>query len=563
MAAALKWFFALLVIGCGNTENVAVVDAPPPYEARHPATQAELSLGTPTLQTDGSATLQFSLDDRYPLAGAKLQIHELWLSARIWLNDQDLGEVSGGSFPAVVELPDILRPGPQNLRIMVTAAAAKSGLLQGARRDHNPHRPSIGEVVLHLAPESHIEWMAFPSRDQRVVPRAAVHQAPEGASVEFAVYLDGRLVQDLGSAPVIRGIAQAEPLDWEGNWWSPKTGAEALYQFSATLRDSAQQQVDRHIRRGGVRDISYSAGRVTLNGEASTLLAVRMEESWKNDGTDLREFTDLGVNAIEIHGSYPPEEWLELTDESGLQVVLLPRCDGEVFARPEDVDTHQSQLRSQQDQLALETVHHPSILFWTTEGTPQLARRLAKSFEGDPLNRLVTGRDIPALSLSPRDAGRLRGRVKGSWITEITNLPGTGPELSIQLFKQAIAAGAIGGVLPVSRNQPAMREIWERGIVNLAEELQGARVAHKPRRSSARLQITGLKSRSPVWLVSDHTLPTGSIPTTRGSADLRLFHEGPVELHQGSTSKPLTLETSSRTGSTQRVEIRRLSWASD
>ena len=560
----MRWFFAgLFLLACRGNDAAPTAEVLPAFEARQPFTQATLSLGTPTLQQDGSATLRFVLDDRYPLAGAKLEIQELWLSARVWLNNRELGEVTGGSFPATLELPDLLRPGSQTLRFELTAASAKSGLLQGARRDHNPFQPTIGEVVLQLAPKTHIEWMAYPTRDEKVVPRAAVHEAPEGAFVDFAAYLDGVLVQDLGRAPVIRGIAQAESVAWEGTWWGPDTGSEALFQFSATLLDANQNRIDRHIRRGGIRNLSYRSGQLTLNGTSSPLLAVRMEESWKNDGTDLQEFTELGVNTIEIHGSYPPREWLELTDESGLQVVLLPRCDGEVFARPEDVDALQTQLRAQQDQLALATLHHPSILFWTTEGTPQLARRLANSFEGDPLNRLVTGRDIPALSLSPRDTGRLRGRVQGSWITEITNLPGTGPELSIQLFKQAMAAGAIGGVLPVSRNQPAMRDIWERGFRELAQTLQGARIASKVHRSSARLEVSGLQPLTPVWLVSEHTSPAGAIPSNRGLAELSLFHRGPAVLHQGGNTKSINLENATRQGSTQRVESRRLSWVSE
>ena len=563
MATSLRGFIAGLLLGCGGTDTAPLENTPPSFEAQVPAQQALLSLGTPTLLADGSASLHFALDDRYSLAGAKLLVHELWLSAEVWLNDKALGSITGGSFPAVLELPNTLSPGPQTLQFRVTAAAAKSGLLQGARRDHDPHRPMIGEVVLHLAPESHIEWMAYPTRATKLVPRAAVHNAPEGASVAFAAYLDGALVQDLGSADVVRGIAQAEPLEWEGDWWSPESGSEALVQFSATLRDANLQPIDRQVRRGGVRDIAYRSGALTLNGSQSPLLAVRMEESWKGDGTDLLAFTDLGINAIEIHGNYPPKDWLELADESGLQVVLLPRCDGEVFATPEDVDRHQTQLRAQQDQLALETLHHPSILFWTTEGTPQLARRLANSFEGDPLNRLVTGRDIPALSLSPRDASRLGGKVKGSWITEITNLPGSGPELTIQLFKQAIRVGAIGGVLPVSRNQPGIREIWERGIAELAEEIGGARIAHQPRRTSARLQVTGLAPLAPVWLVSEHTPHVGSIPTKQGQAELRLFHQGEAELLQGNASRPLTLEKTTRQGSTQQVSTRRLSWASE
>ena len=566
MASALRWFFACIVFGCTGAEPTTSPPELPDFEAQYPNTQAVLSLGTPTLTMDSTGTayqgkLLFSLDDRYPVAGAKLLLNELWLNAEVWLNDQKLAEVSGGSFPGVIELPDRLRPGQHTLQFRITAAQNKSGLLQGARKDHHHDKPDIGEVLLHLAPKSHIEWMAFPSRDGKLIPRAAIEAPSPDSVVEFNVYRDGVEVQSLGRAPVIQGIAQAEPIAWEGEWWSPKTGAESLYQFSARLLDAQDIQLDRTIQRSGVRDLQYTNQEVLLNGEPSAFVAVRMEESWKRDGANLKELLSVGVNTIEIHGSYPPKEWLELADEAGIQIVLLPRCDGEVFAKPSDIDQHQQQIRTQQDLLAKKTLHHPSMLFWTTEGTPQLARRLSKSFEGDPLTRLVTGRDIPALSLSPRDVGRMGERIQGSWITEITNLPGSGPEQSLHLFEQAIEAGAIGGVLPVSRNQPSIRRIWIDGMARLAEQLGTGDFSQQKRRTSSRIQISGLQIGAPVWASTDHVLPTGSIASNQGTAEIQLFHEGPVAVIQGSSSKEVTLEKAWRQGAQRLESARRLQWS--
>ena len=85
-----------------------------------------------------------------------------------------------------------------------------------------------------------------------------------------------------------------------------------------------------------------------------------------------------------------------MANESGLMVVVLPRCDGEVFARPEDIDTHIKTIKAQHYSIAEHLINHPSMLFWTTEGTPQLTRRLSRTFHSDPMNRLVTGKEIPS-----------------------------------------------------------------------------------------------------------------------------------------------------------------------
>ena len=284
-----------------------------------------------------------------------------------------------------------------------------------------------------------------------------------------------------------------------------------------------------------------------------------MEETWKKDGANLRELLGVGINALEIHGSYPPEEWLQMANESGLMVVVLPRCDGEVFARPEDVDTHIKSIKAQHADIAAHLVGHPSMLFWTTEGTPQLTRRLSRTFHSDPMGRLVTGKEIPAVSLSLQNQSLTQLRA-GSWVTEITNLPGSRPETTLSLFERALNTGAIGGVLPVSRNQPEIHRIWTEGVKRLAAKVDLPAYTPKSHRSAMTLRIEGLQPGHIVWAEATGVAPIGAVASSTGEASLRLFHKGSVDLIHNSTSHTVLLDESSRFGTSSQKEAQRLRW---
>ncbi len=565
MAFALKLSPLWFLMACSNGDNQASPGPMAPVSAQYPHQQARLDLGAVSL-TAGSevglaeGSIQFTLDDRYPTEGAKLQFADLWSTAEVWLDEAYLGEVSGGSFPGEIEVGDFLRPGTHRLGLRVRSPGKKSGLLQGARKEIDYEKASVGGVQLHLAPAVHIDWLALPIEAGMVRAKASAPKAPEGATIRFEAALDGKLFQSLGKAEVHNGIAQAEAIEWGGPLWSPQTGSSALFQFSATLFDKMGEQLDQRIVRSGLRETTATKEGLLLNGKPTPIVAVRMEENWKKDGTNLDELLRVGVNSIEIHGTYPPQSWMNLSDEAGIQVVVLPRCDGEVMATSQDVLTHHKTLTDQQNRLAQSNLHHPSLLFWTTEGTPELMSSLAETFSKDPLGRLVTGGEIPAVSLSSRNPKPLRGMRPGTWITEITNPPGTGPEAAIHLFRAAMQKGAIGGVLPVDRNHPATRNTWLSLLQTLTESLHIALDTTKPRRSNSKVAISALKAEAPIWLEAPYVLPTGTMPDSKGTAKLSAFHEGEALLSHGSETRTVALRADTRQGNHLTSAERRVQW---
>jgi len=566
MAFALKLIPLCFLLACSNGDNPAPIPLPlAAVSAQHPHQQARLDLGSVSLSAGSEkglaeGSIEFILDDRYPTEGAKLQFADLWSTEEVWLDEVYLGEVSGGSFPGELEVGDVLRPGPHRLGLRVRSPGKKSGLLQGARKEVGYEKASIGSIQLHLAPAVHIDWLALPIESGKVSAKAFAPKAPEGSTIRFEAALDGQLFQSLGQAEVHNGIAQAEAIDWEGPLWSPQTGSSALFQFSATLFDKTGEQLDQSIVRSGLRETTASPEGLLLNGKPTPIVAVRMEENWKRDGTNLDELLRVGVNSIEIHGTYPPQSWMNLSDEAGIQVVVLPRCDGEVMATSQDVLTHQTTLMDQQNRLAQSNLHHPSLLFWTTEGTPELMRSLAETFSKDPLQRLVTGGEIPALSLSSRNPKPLRGLKPGTWITEITNPPGSGPETAIHLFRAAMEKGAIGGVLPVDRNHPAMRKTWLSLLQTLTQSLHIALDTTQTRRSNSTVVLSALKANAPIWLEAPFVLPTGALPNSKGTATLSAFHEGEAQLSHGTETRVVELRADTRQGNQRTSAERRIQW---
>jgi len=567
MAIALKLTPLLLLAACSSEEvphRTAVVLAP--AIAQNPFQQARLDLGNISLNAStesgmAEGTLLFNLDDRYPTEGAKIRFSDLWSTAEVWLDDLYLGNVDGGSFPGEIEVGDFLRPGSHRLGLRVRSPGKKSGLLLGARKEVDYNKASLGKIELLLAPAIHIDWLALPFTNGKVRPKAFAPKAPEGASVRFEAGLDGQTIQQLGEAKVLDGLAVADEIDWEGALWSPDSGSSALYQFSATLLDAEGKTIDHYVARNGLRETATSAKGFLINGKTTPVIAVRMEESWKNNETNFNELLQVGINSIEIHGTYPTQNWMNLADEAGIQVVILPRCDGEVMASEQDINLHQATLVNQQTRLAKSNINHPSLLFWTTEGNPESMKALAKTFSKDPLQRLVTGSDIPALSLSSRNPNTLLAVKSGTWITEITNPPGTGPETAIHLFRSALEKGAMGGVLPVDRNHRAMREIWLTQLQTFTESLDISTKTQTQRRSTSHVEISGLAKAAPVWLEAPFTMPQGALSDDYGKAEISQFHLGSATLSQEQNSRPVELVPNTRQGNQVQSAARRIQWS--
>jgi|GEM_PF-5767862 len=567
MANPLRHFWWILFAGCNSdpSPNAGEVELPPaPYTAQIPNQQALLNLGEPTLLPTAEpgvseAKMSFTLDNRYPMDDSVLIIHDLWSSAEVWLNQKHIGNVTGGSFPAELELGQKLRPGNHELRLKVKSPGKKSGFLLGARKEINYLQADIGFIQLRLRPQHNIDWIAFPFDGSKIQPTASINDAPEGATVSFLVTRDGKKLADLGEAQLKDGRAVAAETPWELLQWGPDTGSDALYQFGAILKNAQGEQLDALFERDGARSTGLEDQSFLLNKTPTRFVAVRMESNWEKDPQAFEELLSAGINTIEIHGSYPYQDWLKIADETGLFVVMLPRCDGEVKAGRRQVDTHAAAVSAQHKLLYKHTLHNPSLLFWTTEGSPDLMYALAGLFQDDPLERMVTGRALQALSLSSRNSAALQKLSKSTWITEITTRPGEGPQTSIILFERALKAGAIGGVLPVNRNNTALRKTWYERLQKL-DVPEATTFKKTPKRGNSFVWISQITDSAPLWLEAPFTTPTGVLANTQRYASIEVFHAGEATLRQNSQIVPIVLQPSSRIGTRQTPNAQRIQW---
>ena len=123
-------------------------------------------------------------------------------------------------------------------------------------------------------------------------------------------------------------------------------------------------------------------------------------------------------------------------------------------------------------------------------------------------------------------------------MTEITNLPGSRPETTLNLFERALDTGAIGGVLPVSRNQPQIHRIWTEGVQRLAAKANLPTYTPKAHRSAMHANPRTSTRVESSRVEAPGIAPVGAVASASGEASLSLFHKGPVDLfHNGTQTR--------------------------
>lgn len=150
------------------------------------------------------------------------------------MNGRALPPVTGALGPVVVPVGELLQPGRNRLQVHLEAPAEDTDFLATAGRfsDLQVTPP----LHLLLRPEEHLEQAWLPMKGKLVTPMARVHAPPKGAAVRFYALLDGKILQELGEAPVEEGLAVAPAARWGGPLWNPEEGKEdALFHLVAEL----------------------------------------------------------------------------------------------------------------------------------------------------------------------------------------------------------------------------------------------------------------------------------------------------------------------------------------
>ncbi|MCD0447021.1 hypothetical protein LO763_25725 [Glycomyces sp. A-F 0318] len=228
--------------------------------------------------------------------------------------------------------------------------------------------------------------------DRRISVRID-YAAAAPASLPLAVECDGRTVHteqvDLDAAGT---LAYEFELPWVAPW-SPQE--PRLSTLAVRLGGDDRRE------RFGLREVRTEHGRITVNGEAVTLLGVNRHELHPQFGhaqpeallvADVQQLRDLGCNFV--RGSHYPMDplFLDLCDESGILVwseSIGWQYPVEHLTDPAFVEAQLSHI----DEMVAAARNHPSVVLWgvlnecpswSDQGRPVYERLLGRLRELDP-----------------------------------------------------------------------------------------------------------------------------------------------------------------------------------
>lgn len=465
-------------------------------------------------------TQRFRLPERVP--HADLVLEGAWWTATVTVNGHALEPVTGGYAPVSVRVGEWLLQGENTLAVsVVPPGEAVASVQDGELRTFSP-LAGPPRLVLHGG-----SWV----RAAGLVgngARAIVEDAPEGSRVAFSAWRDGERVADLGSAPVLGGIATVRSGGEHLPAWDLGNGERALLWLNAVLA-SDDATLDTAAFRTGRAPVAVGTAGIEIGGVRRPLAGLR----WSGAAVDadLKWLAAAGLDAIELHGQPITEALLDATDEAGVAVAIVPRCDGRIrqgggTRRPigsADPASWANPLLDAQDARAIAAVlRHPSVVLWAMEAdqAQKPARLDGIARDGRP----IAGRDLPLLHGPPQPAG---------WQIEYT-ADVVFPE---QQLAAAIAGGATGGILPGPPGRAP--ESWLAGVTGA---LGGAGLAvPQARIGPARVDVPGLLPGDVVWLEAPGTERVGAVAGADGVAQLSLWFEGAATVTLPSGSQPVTL----------------------
>lgn len=449
-------------------------------------------------------------------SNAELVLDGMRWSAVLTVNGHELAPVTGGPGPARVPLGGALRAGSNALTLTIEGPRGVDALLTGSRHD---------SVALSGPPR--LEFLPAADRIEQLAGRldeagaTAVIEATGGVRVDVVATLDGRVLQQLGTASLEAGQAQTSPVGWQGERWPE--GDQDLVFLWATLRDAAGRILDQRGLRTGFRTVALEGADLEINGASVHLLASRKWE--RSLGRTLWDGFQSGGNALELHGLPPAEAWMARTDELGVYVVDMPRCDGHVHATAARVAALATELAAQDRAVVRAMAGHPSLVLWSMEGQTRVFEPMLERLRADPVSRITAGLDLPSVALSPTTP--LVPDAQPWWNNEV-NMGGrqrpTG-EVAAARMGEIFAAGAIGTHIPNWGGGQGDRRSGQLAWQTTARDA-GVDAPASSRRAAARVEVTGLRPGQTAWATAPRHPVVGAIAGSDGTAALELWHEG-------------------------------------
>lgn len=325
------------------------------------------------------------------------------LSAKVWLNGEQIGQVERAFLPFGFDITALARTDDRNLLVVRVE--------HGLSTTRTPVGASNDEGAFHTSPPTGYDFFPFGGiiRRVRLLTVPAVHivdlaVTPISLSPEGAVHVSCDVCDDFtGTAElslrgrdasatldVVNGAAQGD-LSWsEFVVWAP--GNPHLELLEVKLFDRGGL-IDKYWTSFGLRTIQIDGSQLLLNGEPTFLKGFGRHEDFPVIGrsvsdpvivrdTELMRWT--GANSFRT-SHYPySEEALDHADRTGMLVISETSGVGLNFWEDESIVAQRFNfLNAELGELIRRDRNHPSVIAWSVANEP----RVTKPGSGEAPNR--------------------------------------------------------------------------------------------------------------------------------------------------------------------------------
>lgn len=470
----------------------------------------------------------------FPMGGAALVLSGVYGQATVSLDGAVIAMVPAGPGPTEVDLEGKLTTGAHTVDIALTRIGVPPPMILGGDRRTTPML--VDPPVLLLRPTSHVTRIAVPVAGGQARPTAMVANAPDGATVRFLATLDGAIVADLGTGPVIDGKVVAPATPWTLPQW--QLHAPALYEVFALLTTADNTLLDAYGTRLGPREVGLTDTGFNIGGESMRLVG------WRSGAraftpADLVPLLNTGANAFEYHGSPPTDQQLRVFDEMGIAAVLTPRCEGTFSIVPDadrapTIEKNYPLILDQSLRSTWDVARHPSVVLWVSESMTLtlLAKAIADT---DPEHRPVVNKDLRMENVT---LGRVTAPANyaGAWVGETAWEGGTGDvSVSVAGFGKALAEGVRGGIVEHQED-----ENREKALAPLLAAQGIPPIQVNGRRAESRVVASGTTPGTPMWIEAPW-MPAEATISTSPDIALSAWYQGPATLVIGGARHPAEL----------------------
>ncbi len=339
--------------------------------------------------------LTFPIPSQADQTQVRLRFEAVFYLARVWLNEEYVGEHEGGYTPFEFDVGPWTQPGAENvLAVRVDNRRATNRLpahlFEGHSYGWNNYGGIVRDVKLLITSPVYIDSVRVSARphimswDQADLASVSMRISIRNASGEV---FSGQVTQDILEEATGRIVAAAGrsvevpaqtsiPISLQTSFQDPLLwhfDHPHLYRCVSTLKDAAGAEHHHQVTTFGVREVDWSEAQLRLNGEPVRLVGLSRHADVPGHGLAestsvmTADFDDLkNLNMVfgrPVH--YPQHEYVyDYCDRKG--VLLCPELPAWQLTAGQLADENMRALARQQlAEMIASSANHPCIWAWS------------------------------------------------------------------------------------------------------------------------------------------------------------------------------------------------------